>query len=264
MSENMIYIDLTYDELAFLQVRLIAPPLLGMGTILPENISEEAGSIRLQSGASSLYARGFIHDGADGKLQIESLAVSVIATYAQAKLAIQVLNVSQLGATPHRYTYYISNELAMEHVYDESELVHHFTLTNEIGVIVDRIADRMVMHNTQPPGIKPVTISGGTMKALNDAIRANQPRNAVKALTDAGVAQAQEIVNIINSGEPQNTVIFFQSGESGLDTSGTFVLYQDRQSSLFVTPEGEQVQIEPIANETVFNRIRERLLPILA
>lgn len=264
MSDNIIYLDLTYDELAFLQVRLITPPLLGMGTILPENISEEAGMIRLQSGASSLYARGFLHDSEDGKLQIESLAVSVIATYAQARLAIQVLNVPGPGVQPRRFTYYISEKLALEHIYDEARLVHHFTLTTEPDIIADLIADRMEMHTTQAPDVPEVTLDGPVLKAVNDAVRANQPKKAVQALQAAGVHQAETMVNIINSGEPQNTVIFFQSGEAGLDTSGTFVLYQDRDSSLLAVPEGERVRIEPMANEAVFQRIRDRLVPILA
>ncbi|PJF20929.1 MAG: hypothetical protein CUN56_13685, partial [Phototrophicales bacterium] len=201
MNNNIIYLDLTYDELAFLQTRLITPPLLGMKSILPETVSEEVGMSRLQSGASSLYARGYIHDGEDGKLQIETLVLSVIATYAQARLAIQVLTATQPDAMPQRVTYYVAERLALEHIYDDNKLVHHFALTHDPGIMAELIADRMAMHDTQAPNMTPVTLKGTLFKAINEAIRAHQPARAIQLLTNAGILSAQTIVDIMNSGE---------------------------------------------------------------
>ena len=272
MSNDIFYLQLSFDEFAFLQARLIVPPLLGMGNmIFPPDTTEEVGMARLQAGSASLLARGYIERGQDNTVQVDSAIFGMMSVFAMARMAAMVYTVPSIDAEAVLHTYYFSPKLAVEHTFNSDESVHYFATTHRPDRIMDVMMDRMGLHDTDALQCQQYDLPGDVFQAVSNNTRAGNPKDAVAAYIKGGVApqEAEALVQVMQDGGPQNTVVLMQSANPqdkrpGLDTGGTFVLYQNADYSFRVTPTDQHALLEPIANRDVFESLLNRVTPIFA
>ncbi len=271
MSNNILEIQLSFDEFAFLQARLIIPPLLGMGNmIFPPGTTEEVGMARLQAGSASLLARGYIEQQGDN-LQVDSAIFGMMSVFAMAKMAAMVYTTASIQDEATLHTYYFSPKLAVEHHYNGKTAVHAFAVTHRPNQITDLMMERMDLHDTAAAPCNAHDMPGAAFKAVSDSARSQDAQATAAAFVQGNIPQneAEALTDIMINGGPHNTVVLMQSANPndkrpGLDTGGTFVLYQNHDHSFRVTPDEQRARIDPIANRDIFTSLLERITPILA
>lgn len=204
-----VSINLTHDELVWLLLQFRLPPLFGMDeTYFGTEVNKEVADARVQSGYTSLTARGLLRP-INNRLQIDTLLMGVAGAFRFAEAAFTLT----VNPTPHNapdtptltWRYYQSAALTVEQTLLMPN-IYRFTAVADPAALLDLIVGRLPSPlpratYSYPEAVQGVALAEAIAWAKGDPTRGIEPnlRNAYDILIRAEVDEqtAERILDML-------------------------------------------------------------------